>query len=227
MFPTSQWCILSDIKRKHSIAADPPPYRRLKVENPPFFTFCLHLPCFYLKILLKTVQDDFRNIQNKNLSAAAHHHRRRPSPPPPLAVAPKFQRDDRYVSLWVSILGLLGPLISIMTLDFTSAASPAGQRSPAARRYTKIKEDDRYIVIGIVFWVIWIADFNNAIRFYAHRPARRQGVTRRSMVTRRPPPHQNSKKMTNISLWVTILGLFGPLISITTLDLMSADLPTG
>ena len=112
-----------------------------------------------------------------------------------------------------------------MTLDFTSAASPAGQRSPAARRYTKIKEDDRYIVIGIVFWVIWIADFNNAIRFYAHRPARRPRVTRRSMVTRRPPPHQNSKKMTNISLWVSILGLFGPLISIMTLDFTSADPP--
>ena len=84
------------------------------------------------------------------------------------------------ISLWVSIWGLFGLLISMMTLDFTSVASAAGQRSPAARRHTKIKEDDKYIVMGIDFWVIWVADFNNVIRFY---------VRRRLKVTRRPPSH--------------------------------------
>ena len=44
---------------------------------------------------------------------------------------------------------------------------------------------------------------------------------------RRPPSHQNSKEMTDISLWVSILGLFGPLNSMMTLDLPSADPPAG
>ena len=84
------------------------------------------------------------------------------------------------ISLWVSIFGLFGLLISMMTLDLTSVASAAGQRSPAARRHTKIKEDDKYIVMGIDLWVIWVADFNNVIRFY---------VRRQLKVTRRPPSH--------------------------------------
>ena len=84
----------------------------------------------------------------------------------------------------------------------------------------KFKRDDRCTVMGIDFGVIGVADFNNAIRFYVRRP------TRRSRVTRRPPSHPNIKKTTDISLWVSILGLFGPLISKTTLDFMSADLPT-
>ena len=75
--------------------------------------------------------------------------------------------------------------------------------------------------MGIDFGVIGAADFNNAIRFYVRRP------TGRSRVTRRPPSHQNIKITTDISLWVSILGLFGPLISITTLDFMSADLSAG
>ena len=75
--------------------------------------------------------------------------------------------------------------------------------------------------MGIDFGVIGPADFNNAIRFYVHRP------TRRSRVTRRPPSHQNIKKTTDILLCVSILGLFGPLISITPLDFMSAVLPAG
>ena len=66
--------------------------------------------------------------------------------------------------------------------------------------------------MGIDFGVIWAADFNNAIRLDVRRPARRPKVTRR------PPSQQNSKKMTDISLWVSILGLFGPLISIMPLD---------
>ena len=75
--------------------------------------------------------------------------------------------------------------------------------------------------MDIDFGVICAADFDNAIRFHVRRPARRLRVTRR------PPSHQNIKKTTDISLWVSILGLFGPLISITTLDLMSAELPAG
>ena len=69
--------------------------------------------------------------------------------------------------------------------------------------------------MGIDFGVIWAADFDDDIRFYVRRPARRPRITRR------PPSHQNSRKMTNISLWVSILGLFGPLISIILLDFTS------
>jgi len=70
--------------------------------------------------------------------------------------------------------------------------------------------------MGVDFGVIWAADFNNGIRFYVRRPARRPKDTRR------PPSHQNSKEMTDISLWVSIFGLFGSLISIMSLDFTSA-----
>ena len=53
--------------------------------------------------------------------------------------------------------------------------------------------------MGIDFGVIWAADFNNAIRLDVRRP------TRRPKVTRRPLSQQNSKKMTDISFWVSIL----------------------
>ena len=86
----------------------------------------------------------------------------------------------------------------------------------AARRRTKIpKRWQICIVMGIDFGVIGAAGFINAIRFYVRRP------------TRRPPSHQNIKKTTDILLWVSILGIFGPLIAITPLDFMSADLPAG
>ena len=70
--------------------------------------------------------------------------------------------------------------------------------------------------MGVDFGVIWAADFYNFIRFYVRRPARRPKDTRR------PPSHQNSKEMTDVSLWVSILGLFGSLISILPLDFTSA-----
>ena len=162
---------------------------------------------------------DFGVIWAADFDFAIRFYVRRPASRPRITRHPPTHQNSRKmtnISLWVSILGLFGLLNSIILLDFTSVAPSAGQRSPATRRYTKTKEDDRYIVMGIVFGVIWIADFNNAIRFYVHRPARRPRVTRWPMVTRRPPPHQNSKKMTNISLWVSILGLFGPLISMMT-----------
>ena len=66
--------------------------------------------------------------------------------------------------------------------------------------------------MGIDFRVIWAADVNNAIKLDVRRP------NRRPKVTRRPPSQQNSKKMTDIWLWVSIFGLFGPLISIMPLD---------
>ena len=69
--------------------------------------------------------------------------------------------------------------------------------------------------MGIDFGVSMVADFNNAIRFYVRRP------------TCRPPSYQNIKKTTDILLCVSIVGLFGPLISITPLDFMSTNLPTG
>ena len=75
--------------------------------------------------------------------------------------------------------------------------------------------------MGVDFGVIWAADFNNGIRFYVRRPARRPKDTRR------PPSHQNSKEMTDVSLWISILGLFGSLISIIALDFTSAAPPAG
>ena len=75
--------------------------------------------------------------------------------------------------------------------------------------------------MGVDFGVIWAADSDNDIRFKGRRPSRRLRVTRR------PPSLQKIKKTIDISLWVSILGLFGPLISITTLDFMSTDLPAG
>ena len=75
--------------------------------------------------------------------------------------------------------------------------------------------------MGIDFGVIWAADFNNVIRFYDRRPARRPRVNRR------PPSLKNSKDMTDISLWVSIQGLFRPLISIMLSDFMSADPTAG
>ena len=75
--------------------------------------------------------------------------------------------------------------------------------------------------MGIDFGVIWATDSDKAIRFHVRRPARWQRVTRR------PPSHQNFKKTTDILLWVSILWLFGQLISIKPLDFMSADLPAG
>ena len=98
---------------------------------------------------------------------------------------------------------------------------PTPPLKPAPAVTPKFKRDDRCIVMGIDFGVIGAADFNNAIRFYVRRP------TRRSRVTRRPPSHQNIKKTTDIPLWASNLGLFGPLIAITPLDFMSADLPAG
>ena len=56
--------------------------------------------------------------------------------------------------------------------------------------------------MGIDFGVNWAADFDNAIRFKVRRPARQQRVTLR------PPSHQNSKQLTDISLWVSILGFY-------------------
>ena len=125
------------------------------------------------------------------------------------------------VSLWVSILGLLGALISRMPSDFTSAAPPAVQGSPAARRHAKILRKQQIYRYGCRFGVIWAADFDNDIRCNVRRTARRLSVTRR------PPIHQYTKEMTDVSFFVSILELLGPLISIMALNFMSADLPAG
>ena len=82
---------------------------------------------------------------------------------------------------------------------------------------SKFRWDDRFIVMGVDFRVIWAADFNDVIRYYVRLPARRPRFTRR------PPSHQNSE-MTDIMLWASILGIFGSLFSIMPLDVMSADL---
>ena len=77
---------------------------------------------------------------------------------------------------------LFRPLIAIPPLDFMPAGTP------------KLNSDDRYIVKGDAFGVIWTADFDNVIRFYVRRPARRPKDNCR------PPSHQNSKEMTDVSL---------------------------
>ena len=77
------------------------------------------------------------------------------------------------MSLWVSILGLLGPLISIMSLDFVSADLPPAKGHPPPADTPKFKKDYRYTVIGIYFGIIWVADFNNVIRYYVRCSARR------------------------------------------------------
>ena len=64
-------------------------------------------------------------------------------------------------------MGLFRPLIAIPPLDFMPAGTP------------KLNSDDRYIVKGDAFGVIWAADFNNAIRVYVRRPTRWSRVTRR------------------------------------------------
>ena len=48
---------------------------------------------------------------------------------------------------------------------------------PTSAATPKFKEDDSYIVKDINFGIICAADFNNAIRFYVRRPARRLRVT--------------------------------------------------
>ena len=53
--------------------------------------------------------------------------------------------------------------------------------------------------MDVDFGAIWAADFDNAIRFHVRRPARRLRVTLRQ--------NKNSKDMTDVSLWVSILGL--------------------
>ena len=108
-------------------------------------------------------------------------------------------------------------LISIMLLDDMSAAPPAGQGSPAVT--AKFKRDDRCIVMGVDFGVIFASDFDNVIRFYVRRPAAGQRTPAA------PPSHQNLKEMTDISVWVLILGLFGSLISIMLLDFTSTTPP--
>ena len=73
--------------------------------------------------------------------------------------------------------------------------------------------------MSVDFGVIWAAEINNVIRFSVRRPSRRPRVTRH------PPSHQNSKKMTDISLWVSIFGFIGPLIPTMPLDIRSAARP--
>ena len=48
---------------------------------------------------------------------------------------------------------------------------PTPPLKPAPAVTPKFKRDDRCIVMGIDFGVIWVAGFNNVIRFYVRRPA--------------------------------------------------------
>ena len=91
----------------------PPTRRRTavsKLKNGSFSTFCPYFTIYLLKNSNKKCPRWFQEYSKPEFTGG------RPPPPPPPAVAPKFQRDDRY------------------------------------------------IVMGINFGVIWAADFNNAIR---------------------------------------------------------------
>ena len=110
-----------------------------------FRLFINILKYFRWKIVFKIVRDEFRNIQDQKLPAAVRHHRRRP---------PSHQNLNEMsgISIWVSILGFIGPLIPIMPLDFRSAAPPAVQGSPAARRHTTIQRRWQIYGYGCRFW---------------------------------------------------------------------------
>ena len=93
---------------------------------------------------------------------------RRPARRPRVTRRPPSHQNSKEMTdiwLWVSIFRLFGPLNSIMSLDFRSAAPPAVQRSPAAAVKPKFKGNDRYIVMGVDFWVYWAADSENAVRY--------------------------------------------------------------
>ena len=55
------------------------------------------------------------------------------------------------ISIWVSILGLLWPLISIMSSDFRYAPHPPTKGYPPPAVTSKFKGNDRYIVMGVDF----------------------------------------------------------------------------
>ena len=83
------------------------------------------------------------------------------------------------ISLWVSILGLFGSLISIIRIYFTSPPRSPAMGHPPPVVTSKFNEVDKYIVMGVEFGLIWAAEFDNAIRFYVCHPTRRSRATRR------------------------------------------------
>ena len=133
------------------------------------------------------IQKDFRVIWVADCNYVIRFYVRRQPKDTRRPPSHKNSKEMADILIWLLILGYIGPLILIMLLDFRSAAPPAVKGSPAARHKTKFKRDDRYMVMGVDFGVIWVADFNNVIRFY---------VRRRPKDTRRPPSHQISKEMT-------------------------------
>ena len=59
------------------------------------------------------------------------------------------------------------------------AANFGNVRQPAQQQRVAVNQNSKEMTIFIVFGVIRVADFNNVIRFYVHRPARQIRVTRR------------------------------------------------
>mgnify|MGYP001321468899 CR=1 FL=1 len=57
------------------------------------------------------------------------------------------------ISLWASIVGLFGPLILVMPLDFMYVDPPTGRGSAVVVTTTFLR-DGRYIIAGIDSWVI-------------------------------------------------------------------------
>ena len=81
------------------------------------------------------------------------------------------------------------------------------------------KGNDRYIVMGVDFGVFRVADFDNDLRFNVRR------LTRHLRVTRRPPSHLNLKEKTDISSWVSILGVLRLLFRLVTTGISNPENP--
>ena len=86
---------------------------------------------------------NFGVIWAADFNTAIRFYFRRPAHRPGVTRRPPSHQDLKDMTdklLLESILVLFGPLISITPSDFTSAALPAGQGSPAAHRHTNIQK---------------------------------------------------------------------------------------
>ena len=113
---------------------------------------------------------DFRVIWAADINNVNRFYDRGPARRPKVTRRPPPRRHTKIlkktadISLLVPILGLFGPLISIVALDNSFAASPAGQ-GPANRLHTKIKNTTCILllvsILGLFGPLISIVAFDN------------------------------------------------------------------